>query len=266
MCAIFGPIFEPWAIWWQFSILFFGGSRFCWAVVVFLCWCFGVVVVACFAVACFVVVFVLLLFAVCCCCVLLLLLLLFYLSCLFFIFYILLLLFPRQRSRWRKWKRGREKRRRATGRTRIKIRRWRKIIRIIRWWWWWWWWSREAEQRNPQKGRTQTNHKTRKLEQSISMVGLNQTNKNVYLFVFCFSSFFLPFVVLSLFIFYFLYPLFCFKVKEQDCLLFCCFAFVVWAMSKERTTKKTIKPLFYSVFVCVVVFTGFGHANFEREK
>ena len=33
----------------------------------------------------------------------------------------------------------------------------------------------------------------------------------------------------------------------------CCFALVVWAMSKKP------KNLFYSVFVCAVVFTGFGN-------
>ena len=38
---------------------------------------------------------------------------------------------------------------------------------------------------------------------------------------------------------------------------FVVFAFVVWAMSKA-------KNLFYSVFVCVVVFTGFGQQKGEN--
>ena len=91
---------------------FFGGSRFCLAVVVFsllVFWCYGCCMFCCCLFCCcfcFIVV----------CCVLLLCVVaavavIFpFFSFLPFFFYILLLLFPRQWSRWRKWKRGREKR------------------------------------------------------------------------------------------------------------------------------------------------------------
>ena len=112
----------------------------------------------------------------------------------------------------------------------------------------------EKQNRETKKGRTQTNHRTRKLEQRSSMVGLTQTKQNinfssfvVFLILFL-PSFFIPYLYFHFF------PLFCFKVKEAKLFVFCCLAFVVWAMSKGKIKQS---PLFYSVFVCIVVFTGF---------
>ena len=128
----------------------------------------------------------------------------------------------------------------------------------------------------PKKGRTQTNHKTRKLEQSSSMVGLNQSKQKILIYSsFVFLSFFsfLLFVFLSLFLFLF-FPVFCFKVKEARLfvvLLFCFCCFCCLAMSKERTTKTkiTTKPPCFIVFLFVLLsLQGFGHrkANIERKK
>ena len=52
-------------------------------------------------------------------------------------------------------------------------------------------------------------------------------------------------------------------MKEAGLFVLCCFAFVVRAMSTEKTQKKT---LFYSVFVCVVVFTGFWQQKGQNKR
>ena len=220
------------AIWWPFfvglvfvlpNLLFV----FVWLLLFFLCCCFVVVVVACFVVVCFVVAC----FVVVCCvlllCVVAVLLLLFcssFLSFRFFLFFYSVSFASTSTKQMKKVKERKgknEESNKKTRRRRRRRRRWRR-------------WSREAEQRNPPKGRTQTNHKTRKLEQSSSMVGLNQTNKICIYSFFVSSSFFLHFVFLSLFLFYFLYPLFCFKVKEKEAGLFVVLSFCFCCLGNEQ--------------------------------
>ena len=109
----------------------------------------------------------------------------------------------------------------------------------------------------PEKGRTQTNHRTRKLEQRSSMVGSNQTKQIIYFSSFVCLPYFYFFLSYSLFLVSFI-SLVCFKVKEAGLFVFCCFAFVAWAMSKEKTQKNKTPCFILSLFA-VLSLQGFGN-------
>ena len=187
---------------------------FVWLLLFYLWCCFVVVVVACLVVTSFVVV----------CCVLLLLLLLL----LFFFHFSFTSFFSLYSASFASTSTKQMKKVKRESNKKSKKKRWSNGDQA------------EKQNRETKKGRTQTNHRTRKLEQRSSMVGLTQTKQNinfssfvVFLILFL-PSFFIPYLYFHFF------PLFCFKVKEAKLFVFCCLAFVVWAMSKGKKTKPLV--------------------------
>ena len=107
----------------------------------------------------------------------------------------------------------------------------------------------------PKKGRTQTNHETKKLEQTSSMVGLNQTKQKylftplLFVFLFLDSSLFD-----SLFLFIFS-PLFCFTSERRR--IVCALLFCFCCLGNEQRKNKT--PCFIVFMFVLLSLQGFGN-------